>query len=533
MQNFTGHLFLILIQLILCFSAASASDKHIILKAKTGNIILEGKLIGYDATHYRINSPLYGPMTVFIRKFSCIGEACPNEKDISTSRKSTQSSQAQEIRFTISGSSLTGLGLVPELLEQFAREQNYLLKRIPGPNKMKFKIELTAKGKVRKAVIDINANGSSPGFSSLIAEQSQIVMSTRPAQAYEADLAKRTDPSNKLIAHKIGLDAIAIITSPRNKINSLSMQQVAKIFAGEIRDWSEVGGRAGSINIYLRNHNSGIHESFSKLAMKPFNKDITRKARKFRSSKTLSETLSTDPRGIGFTELTYAENAKTLFIKKNCGQEKAPNTFNIKTQEYPYTRNLYLYSSNYTTNSLARKFLNYSQSEKAQTIINSAGFVNQSVGYQSFDSIGNSVLATFSELRQTNERVLLKSLVRSLRHSNRLSVIFRFQPNSIRLDATSVKQISKLGPVLQKANQTGKKVYLAGFSDSAGDFEQNREIALLRAQQVKNILSNTLKDFAPSSLLTPVSFGELLPVACNTTPMGRAKNRRVEIWITK
>ncbi len=531
MQYQPSQIFIVLLQCIFFVSAANAADKHIILKAKTGNIVLEGELLGHDASHYRINSKLYGAMTVLIEKFSCIGDACPDSNE--NIQPGPTATPIKSKAFGISGSSLMGLRLTPQLLSQFAKDTNLSFTRIPGAKKHEFKIELKKKNENQKTVVHVKATGSSKAFSSLVTDQAQIGMSSRPVKKYELELATRTDQSNRLREYTIALDAITIIVSSKNKINSLSMEQVAKIFSGEIKDWSEVGGTPGLIKIYSRNRQSGIFESFNRMALQPFNKILSNKAKQFESTAKLSEAIAADTNGVGYTDMANAEKAKVLSISQSCGLMRAPTLFNIKTWEYPYTRKLYFYTSKNTTDSIAKKFVTYSQSKEAQDIIRSSGFVDQSIGYQSFDHIGDALLTAFSTLSTKNQRLLLKSFVRNFQYSNRLSAIFRFKPNSVRLDDSSIEQVLKLGPVLLKAHQTGKKIYLVGFSDSAGNFEQNKHIALLRAQQVQNTLSTTFSGLIPKNSLIPISYGELLPVACNSTQQERVRNRRVEIWVTK
>ncbi len=526
MKYFPGLILFILIQCMI-FPTYAASDKHIILKAKKGNIVLEGELLGYDASHYRIDSSLYGVMTVLIEKFACIGDACPGAEKQSGNSPNPE----KENQFGITGSTLMGLRLTPSLLENFARDSGLSFRRIPGVNNQDFKIQLGNKDKKLTTSVIVRATGTSAAFSALVTGQAEIGMATRPAKKYERELATRTDQTNELKKHIVALDAIAIIVSPNNKINALSVEQIAKIFSGEIRDWAEVGGTAGKITIYSRNRISGIADSFRKLALLPYHRIISDKSRKFTSGSDLSEAVAADTRGIGYVGLAYAENAKTLSIKQECGLERAPTAFNIKTREYPYARELYFYTTNETKHPLAKKFVKYSLSDEAKKVIRSSGFIDQSIGYLSFSHIGDKLLSSFSTLQERNERLLLKSFVRTFQHSNRLSTTFRFEPNSVRLDRNSIEMVLKLGPLLLKARQAHKKIYLVGFSDSVGDFEQNRQIALLRARQVKNTLAGTFSGLIPKESLVPVSFGELLPVSCNNSTEGRVKNRRVEVWI--
>ncbi|MGV0027407.1 DUF4912 domain-containing protein [Phormidesmis priestleyi] len=67
-----------------------------------------------------------------------------------------------------------------------------------------------------------------------------------------------------LVAVPVGREKIAIVVSSDNSFNkSLTIQQYAKIFRGEITDWSEVGGAPGAIHLVDRPEVSDTRQSFS------------------------------------------------------------------------------------------------------------------------------------------------------------------------------------------------------------------------------------------------------------------------------
>ena len=55
----------------------------------------------------------------------------------------------------------------------------------------------------------------------------------------------------------VALDGIAVIVNADSKVENLTVEQIGKIFTGEITDWSEVGGDAGTISCIGREAGSG------------------------------------------------------------------------------------------------------------------------------------------------------------------------------------------------------------------------------------------------------------------------------------
>ncbi|MCW7753511.1 OmpA family protein [Desulfobotulus sp. H1] len=80
--------------------------------------------------------------------------------------------------------------------------------------------------------------------------------------------------------------------------------------------------------------------------------------------------------------------------------------------------------------------------------------------------------------------------------------------------------------IMEKAENHGRKVLLAGFADSHGDHRYNQELSLKRAV----VVADALKARGVHRV-RGLGVGQELPVASNENPEGRARNRRVEIWV--
>ena len=74
------------------------------------------------------------------------------------------------------------------------------------------------------------------------------------------------------------------------------------------------------------------------------------------------------------------------------------------------------------------------------------------------------------------------------------------------------------------------KCLVVGFADSQGSDEYNRDLSKNRARTVAVRLEGASRPISPTYR---VGLGEILPVGDNETEQGRAKNRRVEIWLVE
>jgi phosphate transport system substrate-binding protein len=141
-------------------------------------------------------------------------------------------SSALAQKLVIKGSDTLGAKLVPQLAEEY-KAQN------PGVS------------------FEIAAEGSTTGIAAITDGTAQIGMSSRRAKPTEmsAALAKGVSMKPTIVAY----DGIAVIVNSANGVTNLTKRQVEQIFAGDITDWSAVGGSAGKISIYTRNTSSGTY----------------------------------------------------------------------------------------------------------------------------------------------------------------------------------------------------------------------------------------------------------------------------------
>src|SRR4051812_5922764 len=135
-------------------------------------------------------------------------------------------SVASAQKLVIKGSDTLGAKLVPALAEEYKAKN-------PGVS------------------FEIAAEGSTTGITAIIDGTAQIGMSSRRATPVEQSRATAKGVTLKptIVLH----DGIAIVINSGNPVSKLSKKQVEQIFAGEITDWSAVGGKPGKISVYTRN----------------------------------------------------------------------------------------------------------------------------------------------------------------------------------------------------------------------------------------------------------------------------------------
>ncbi len=244
----------------------------------------------------------------------------------------------------IQGSNTINAELGPALVEGLLRRQGLQsVQTLPGAALNEQRVTgVAATGQT--VSIEVAAHGSGTGFTALKAGNADIAASSRPIKDQEAkELAGLGDLKSAAGEQIIAIDGVAVIVHPGNPLRQLDTQQLARIFSGEVRDWSEVGGNPGAIHLYVRDEKSGTYETFKELVLAKYGKNLSSAAVRFESSEQLSDEVSKDPNGVGFTGLPSIRRARAVAIADGESRPMLPTTSLVATEDYPLSRRLYLY----------------------------------------------------------------------------------------------------------------------------------------------------------------------------------------------
>ena len=412
------------------------------------------------------------------------------------------------------GSNTIGSKLLPSLAQAFLMKEGYSnIHKVEGSQEEESFIVGELGGTENR--IEIKAHGSKTAFECLKAGLCDIGMSSRPIKPEEREslLPILGDLSSSASEHVLALDGIAVIVHPSNTVKTLTVAQVADIFSGSLTDWSQVGGRAGTIVIYARDDKSGTYDFFKDAVLKTHGKTLAANAQRFEDSKKLSESVSSDPAGIGFIGLNYIGSNKVVALGDKGVEARKPSPLTIKTEDYMLSRRLYLYTAEKPSNPMVFKFIEFAVGAEAQPVVSSAGLVNLDV---------TPLTATDSD-DPRKQSVRWKKLTTA---AAEIPTRFRFRTNSDELDNRANRDIGRIAYLLSQPAYRGKEVVLIGFADSSGSPKRNQELSQSRADIVKNVLAEEGVTVRLAEGVGAEAF-----VAPNDTEEHKEKNRRVEVWV--
>ncbi len=491
---------------------------------------LSGDLLEFNGTNYVVQSTI-GRLTVPALGMTCSGPGCPSADGGGTARAT-----GLDKSFGVFGSNTIGDSLMPSLIEAYSFARGAIAEREVGSDAERSIYRLTDQNGAEVASIDLQTSGSSDAFPGLLSGDALIGMSSRPIRSVEVaafESAGKIGLDSAGFEHVLALDGIIVIVSPENPIRSINIQDIGAIFSGEIDSWAALGGPDQPINRYIAAPDTGTGENFDQMLLAAQGKVMASGGRVFQSERELSDAVAADPYGIGFSSLAFERSARALDIETSCGIVVQPTDFNIKTEEYPLSRRLFLYTTGDALPEDARGLLEYALSDEAQPEIADIGFVNQQIDSVPLNGQGRRIAEAFINQRDVTGFRLVRELVLELLDAERLTTTLRFQPNSSVLDVKSAGDLTRLARLIASGEFANKELVLVGFADDATRVEANIALSEQRAAQIRAALETELIRIdatEPVDIYT-LGYGPLAPVVCADDETGTVSNRRVEVWV--
>lgn len=212
-------------------------------------------------------------------------------------------------------------------------------------------------------------------YMNLIDGKVELVIAARAASRDENKYAR--DNNVALIEKPIAKDALTFMVNNSNSIESLSVEQIRKIYTGDITNWQEVGGEDMLITPYVRNRNSGSQEKFETMVMDGLEIKKFPEWHMGTAMDTPYFQIENDRSGIAFSPYYYYSVIVGYGSTKAIGIEGVSMTKeNIYNDTYPYVTNIYAsIRADIDKSSTAYKIFEFLTSDKGQSVVEESGYI--------------------------------------------------------------------------------------------------------------------------------------------------------------
>ncbi len=217
-------------------------------------------------------------------------------------------------------------------------------------------------------------NNTVAGYSFLAERDTDIFFGAYPS---EEQIAYAEEQGTHFVYTPIGADAFVFFVHKDNPIDSLTSEQIRKIYSGEIKNWREVGGKNEKIAAFQRNEGSGSQSMLIRfMGDTPIMDPPTELVNDLMSGivERVSQYKSTTA-AIGFSYRYYMEGIiQNPDIKLLAIDGIAPTAENIENGTYPITGPLYAVTYKEQKNPNVQRLLDWILSDEGQEIITKTGY---------------------------------------------------------------------------------------------------------------------------------------------------------------
>ena len=206
-----------------------------------------------------------------------------------------------------------------------------------------------------------NPTGSGAGITAAQEGRCDIGLSSRAL--------KDEEKAGGLKETVLAYDGIAIIVNPENPVNDLTLDQIAKLYTGEITNWKDVGGNDAEVVLIGREAASGTRDGFESITG---TKDKCQYRQELTSTGDVITAVSQNPDAIGYASLaSIKDSVKALNV-----DGVTPSEATVKDGSYKVQRPFVLVTvEDKELTPVAQKFFDYITSPDAAAIIAKAGAV--------------------------------------------------------------------------------------------------------------------------------------------------------------
>lgn len=229
-------------------------------------------------------------------------------------------------------------------------------------------------------VFDVDS--TEEGFNKLIKDEVDVLISTYPTDDIMT-FAKANGVDLEITP--IAKDGFVFFTNTNNKIDSLKVSDIQKIYTGQIKNWSEIGGENIDIKAFQHPENSPTQNEMISSVMKNLKiidapKDVFY-AKKFGEINDLIATYDNTKGALGYsyyyeTKMLYDTDGKinnTIKILKLNGV--MPDYDTIKNNDYPIISNYYVIKNKKNQSESLNIFTDAVMSDRGKNVIKEAGYI--------------------------------------------------------------------------------------------------------------------------------------------------------------
>ncbi|WP_341368500.1 substrate-binding domain-containing protein [Yoonia sp. BS5-3] len=521
------------IPFLLCTAAPTALlAQQVELRSSDAFISVAGEIVGFNGVMVSVDT-LVGQVSVPASEVICYGEGCS-----AILASNNFGLTADDFEDVVIAEAVILEDLSDDYVISFASPSfNTLYRTIAGAfavsNETTSTVALTAAGQMSLQNDTGNETATVALATGNAASDLRVAtQSLRGAQsaAFTASggWATTSTPPYQLL----GLDAFAVIIAADVAVDMITMDQLAGIYAGEITNWSQIGGADQNILPLQLPVDSPLRSELITLVMEPAGKSISNSILTMGDETSIAGSVGQFPGSISVVSLENADGSNIAAVSGACGVPVTPNAFNIVSGDYPLVRPIMATYDRAPNTSLVTELFDFATSDTAQELIAREGFVDGTAFAQDGDAKSARLGSLLNAALNEDARATAAEMFELLFASERLSPSMVGGPTSGPEAAWNRAMMLDLIDLVADGGFAGRNIYFVGLGDGAAGGEAARLASQRAAAEIEAAFREIAGDVIGDNDLTLSSygFGGLAPATCYESQTSGPTPTRVEVW---
>ena len=483
-----------------CFAWSDA----VILVSKSGKLILNGPITRVRDKTIEIDTK-YGVLTVNRDTVDCLGRACPSDRQTHITLGATQ--------YVIDAY------LGPQITA-FARQQGFTVHQFLNGSEIDFL--LTSLASKAQVIVTVKVLDYDAALQGVYSEELDIAFVAKHPNAPDLEMLSRREfgaVSSSVTLKTLAKDALVFV--------STSDEQKVKVHLNDIPNLlsAKTDGKGHALSSLYPN--AVVQDVLEGLFDRSF--DLSDEIERSGSAEAALKTSKTQNAMMSLLPVSQVREGNPIILETRCSRDLVHNDFSILTGDYPLSYGIHALFYSGRSSSIGQAILSFLMSRQGDLVSKRLGFVTHDQSPVSLQTQGERLSFAVSTKNPEIRLSHLREMAVRLARLKRLSRSFRFAAGSEIMHPQSLGDFNHFVDEIRAGRYKGKTLYFVGFSDAAGSFDRNVSTSQKRAL---HIMEKIRTEVGPSETqFDTIGLGEVSPVACEASPAGPFRNRRVEVWI--
>lgn len=331
----------------------------------------------------------------------------------------------------------------------------------------------------------------------------------------------------------VGLQSFSVMVAPNAGIESITVNDIARIYAGEVTNWSQIGGADMNVLPLQLPTSQPLRAEMEALIMAPAGKTIAANVLTMSDETGISASINQFPGSMSVVSTQAANAALVVPVAGACGLAVSATPFNIVSGDYPLVRPVMATYKNTPSTSLVTDLFDFAATDDVQDQLVQAGYIDYGAAVQNAAEKNVRLSQLLGATLDPAQRDAAAQMFQVLFDANRMSPTITGGPASSAEGAWNRAMMQSVIAAVADPANAGRELIFVGFGESTAGSQTAIEASAAAAANMQAALVAAAGGAlaAGGFTLSSYGFGDVSKVTCIDGQVAGSDYTRIEFWI--